>query len=84
MYETPDGGRHVLYKKYKATGEDGQIHILDDADWEHLPDFPAASLPFISSFLQHGIPQVALDMLSGKLSPVAVMKALRNGGGDGS
>lgn len=70
LYETPDGGRHLVYRR------DGE-----DAD-THLPDIPAAALPLIENFLAHGLPPAVLAMLSGKLSPMAVMKALRNGAGD--
>lgn len=80
LYETPDGGRHLVYQQTLCTDAEGLAHAVETQD-AHLPDIPPEALPLISSFIDHGFPPAVLALLSGKLSPVAVMKALRNGPG---
>ena len=85
LYETPDGGRHLVYRRAQSLHEDGHMREISDAQDEHLPDIPPAALPLISSFLEHGFPPAVLAMLNGKVSPLrmlgAVKDAMTNGAG---
>lgn len=80
LYATPDGGRHLVYQARTGRAGDGsQTEIAEPQD-AHLPDIPPAALPLIDSWLQNGFPPAVLAMLSGKLSPATVLKAMRNAG----
>jgi hypothetical protein len=81
LYETPDGGRHLTYRPTTQTAPDGHLVEAADAEDQHLPDIPPEALPLIDQVLTNGIPAQVLAMLSGKLNPMAVMKAMRNGTG---
>lgn len=80
LYETPDGGRHLVYRRTRSVDEDGQLREVDMDD-AHLPDIPPEALPLIGSFVDNGFPPAVLAMLSGKVSPMNVLKAMRNGTG---
>jgi hypothetical protein len=84
LYETPDGGRHLVYRRLVSVDEDGQARAIDGAQDQHLPDFPPEALPFISHFLENGVPPQLLAMLSGKVNPLrllAQLKGVSNGAG---
>jgi hypothetical protein len=83
LYETPDGGRHLAYCPAWGRTEDGKIVrvLTEGAEDLHLPDIPPAALPLINSWLENGFPPAVLDMLAGKLNPMSVLKAMRNGTG---
>lgn len=81
LYETPDGGRHLSYRRTASVDEEGQVREVVGAEDQHLPDIPPAALPLISAWLENGFPPAVLAMLDGKLNPVAMLKAMRNGTG---
>lgn len=83
LYETPTGGRHLVYRREQAADEEGRQNTIADPVDEHLPDFPAESLPLLSQFLDHGIPAPILAVLQGKASPAAMLAQLRAMGGPG-
>src|SRR5690348_11193731 len=64
LYETPDGGRHLVYRPTTQTGEDGHLLEATDAEDMHLPDIPPAALPLVNSFLEHGFPPAILTLLA--------------------
>lgn len=76
LYETPTGGRHVVYIREEALDESGQLRPVEAAP-DHLPDFPPEALPLISQFLEHGIPAPILAVLRGQASPAALLAQLR-------
>jgi hypothetical protein len=81
LYETPDGGRHLVYRPTTGRTEEGIAVAIEDPEDAHLPDIPPAALPLINSWLENGFPPAVLDMLAGKLNPMSVLKAMRNGTG---
>ena len=68
LYETPGGGRHVVWRRLASIGpEGGELAEIDD-DYlvdEHMPDIPPEALPLVSAFLEHGIPPAILGVLQG-------------------
>src|SRR5580692_3547195 len=82
LYETPDGGRHVVYQRTASVDEDGQVRAVEGVD-AHLPDIPPEALPIIGAWLEHGFPPAVLAVLQGKANPLAILKAMR-GGEDGN
>ena len=80
LYETPDGGRHLVYRRMAELDDEGELVSLPGQADAHLPDIPPQAIPLIENFIAHGLPPPVLAMLSGKLSPMTVMKAMRNGG----
>lgn len=83
LYETPDGGRHLVYRRLESVDDAGQAREIDGAHDEHLPDIPPSAIPLIENFLQNGLPPAVLAMLDGKLSLRSVVKAL-NGASNGA
>jgi hypothetical protein len=81
LYETPDGGRHLVYRRTASVDDTGTVREIDGAQDEHLPDIPPAAIPLIENFLANGLPPAVLAMLDGKLNPMTVLKAMRNGAG---
>jgi hypothetical protein len=84
LYETPGGGRHLVYRQTRAITGDGTIAEVDSGDL-HLPDFPPEALPLIGMFCEHGIPLPVLALLrQGKSNPLKMLGAIReaaNGAG---
>jgi hypothetical protein len=80
LYETPDGGRHLVYRQTVAADDAGGLHEVAGED-AHLPDIPPAALPLIDSFLTNGFPPAVLALLNGKLNPATVLKAMRGANG---
>lgn len=80
LYETPDGGRHLVYRRTASVDDTGTYREIDGED-AHLPDIPPAALPLISAWLENGFPPAVLAMLDGKLNPMTMLKAMRNGAG---
>jgi hypothetical protein len=72
LYETPAGGRHLVYQPDGAAGD------------FHVPDIPAEALPLVQSFLNNGLPPAVLALLQGKASPVKLLGLMRSaiGGGE--
>lgn len=79
LYETPGGGRHVVYKRTASVDEAGQLREIDEAEDVHLPDIPPEALPLIGAWLEHGFPPAVLAVLQGKGNPLAMIRAMRNG-----
>lgn len=82
LYETPAGGRHLVYERAEARGDDGELHAVTGEGPGHLPDFPREALPLLSQFLDHGIPAPILAVLRGQASPAALLAQLRGGDGE--
>lgn len=83
LFETPSGGRHVVFcRHFAADPETGEVRQVDGAEDEHLPDFPAEALPLVSRVLDHGIPPEIMAVLTGKASPLGLLRQLRNGAGE--
>jgi hypothetical protein len=81
LYETPAGGRHVVFRRYLAADPDtGEVRDVDGGD-EHLPDFPPEALPLLSRFIEQGIPPQILAVLQGKSSVMGLLAELRDDGG---
>jgi hypothetical protein len=83
LWETPDGGRLLVYKRLHTrdpdTGKIVDIHAPRD---ERLPHVPAEALPLLSMWLDNGFPPQVLAMLrAGKASPGALLGLLRGLGG---
>ena len=84
IYETPAGGCHVTWRRSAAwDGETGQVRDVDGAADEHMPDIPPEALPLIDQFIRSGIPPAILAVLQGKASPLAMLRQLAGGNGDG-
>ena len=65
LWETPAGGRHLVYQRTRAT-DPGTDDVRDvDSEDCHLPDFPPEALPLLSAFLEHGIPPAVLTVMQG-------------------
>lgn len=80
LWETPAGGRHLVYRRTAALDpETGQVREVDGEDL-HLPDFPPEALPLLSAFLEHGIPPAVLSvmqsMAGGNGGRMAALKAM--------
>jgi hypothetical protein len=89
LYETPGGGRHVVYRRLASVNPDtGELAELEDAADEHLPDMPPEALPLLSAYLEHGIPPAILGVLqggqNGALGRLAALRGMLAGlpGGD--
>jgi hypothetical protein len=91
LFETPDGGRHLIYQRTSATNEEtGEVQAIDGAPEQHLPDFPAAALPLIDKVISEGLPPQVVALMGAVaggagMSKIALAKAVAGlglGGGD--
>lgn len=90
LYETPEGGRHLVYVRTRSVDEDGRVRAIEGADPVHLPDFPAAALPLIDKVISEGLPPRAVALMGAvaggagmsKLALAKAMAGLGLGGGD--
>lgn len=85
LWETPDGGRHVVYCRSQSAAEDGTVAEVEGAPDEHLPTIPPEALPLVSHFLEHGIPpQIAAVLRGDGAGRLAGLRAMLAGLGDPS
>ena len=95
LYETPGGGRHVVWRRLASADPDtGQVRDIEDAPEDHMPDIPPEALPLVSAFLEHGIPPAILGVLQGgpggAMGRLATLRAMlggladEDGAGDGT
>jgi hypothetical protein len=91
LWETPDGGRLLAFKRLHTTDEGGRVIDLPEPVDERLPHVPAEALPLLSMWLEQGFPPAILAMIrAGKANPLAMIKQLRDmagtmpGGDDGA
>lgn len=80
LYRAPGGGLHITFTRTVGTDPSGLQRAIDGAPAEHLPDIPAEAVPLLESFLSNGFPPAVLALLSGKLNPMAIVKAMRAAG----
>ena len=87
LWRTPAGGVHVVYQRTAATDPDtGQVREIEGQADEHLPDIPPEALPLVDQFLAHGIPPgilAAAQAMANGASPLALLRQLAGGDGDG-
>ena len=80
LWETPDGGRLLVFKRLHTRDPDtGTIIDLHQPRDERLPHVPAEALPLLSMWLDNGFPPAILAMLrAGKASPAALLGLIRD------
>lgn len=76
LYATPEGGRHLVYRRCQSVNGAGELADIEGAEDEHLPTVPAEALPLLSQFLEHGIPAPVMAVLQGRHNPIDALRAL--------
>lgn len=80
LWETPDGGRLLVFKRLHTRDEhSGKVIDVHQPTDERLPAVPPEALPLISMWLDNGFPPAILAMLkAGKVNPAGIVSALRD------
>lgn len=76
LWETPEGGRLLAYKRLTTVDEAGQVLDVPDPQDEQLPHIPAEALPLVSVFLDQGIPPQIMGILQGGKGRLGAVRAL--------
>ena len=80
LWETPDGGRMLVFKRLHTRDETtGRVIDIHQPKDERLPPVPPEALPLLSMWLDNGFPPAILAMMkAGKVNPGAILSTLRD------
>lgn len=76
LWETPEGGRLLAYKRLTTVDAAGQVLDVPEPQDERLPHIPAEALPLVSVFLDQGIPPQIMAILQGGKGRLGAVRAL--------